>query len=129
MIEQLRLAMIAGAGGFAGAAARYLLGIAVYRYLPGHFPYATFFINVSGCLAIGFLAVLADERFTLGPLARLFWMTGVLGGYTTFSTFGYETIVLLRQGNLVPAVVNVAGQVALGLAAFLAGAAAARTLS
>jgi len=129
MLEQLRLAMIAGAGGFAGAATRHLVGIAVYRYLPGSFPYATFFINVSGCLAIGFLAVLADERFTLGPLARLFWMTGVLGGYTTFSTFGYETIVLLRQGSVVPAAVNVAGQVVLGLAAFVAGAAAARTLS
>ena len=85
-------------------------------------------INVTGCFGIGFLAVLAEERMLLGPGARLFLMVGVLGGYTTFSTFGYETIALLRDGSLVAAALNVLGQVALGLLAVWVGMTAARVL-
>ena len=117
-----------GVGGFLGASARYLLGGAVYRWLPATFPWATFLINVTGCFGIGFLAVLAEERMVLGPDARLFLMVGVLGGYTTFSTFGYETIALLRDGSLGAASLNVLGQVVLGLLAVWAGMAAARVL-
>ena len=79
-------------------------------------------------LAIGFLAVLVDERFSHGPDIRLFWMIGILGGYTTFSTFGYETVLLVRAGSHAAALVNVAGQVVLGLLAVWAGAAIARGL-
>ena len=64
----------------------------------------------------------------LGPTGRLFLMVGVLGGYTTFSTFGYETIALLRDGSTGAALLNAVGQVALGLLAVWAGAAAARML-
>jgi CrcB protein len=121
--------LLAGAGGFVGTAARYWLGGVVYKYLPATFPYATFLINVSGCFGIGFLAILADEKFVLGPDARVFWMIGVLGGYTTFSTFGYETASLIREGSLTAALVNAAGQVVVGLLAVWAGAALARGLS
>ena len=121
--------LLVGAGGFVGAAARYLVGGLVYRYLEASFPYATFLINVSGCFGIGFLAVLAEERFAIGPPARLFLMTGVLGGYTTFSTFGYETFTLARDGSYALAALNVTGQVALGLLAVWAGVVAARGLS
>jgi CrcB protein len=107
---------------------RFLLGGAVHRFLPASFPYGTFLINVTGCFGIGFLAVLVEERFLLGPGARLFWMVGVLGGYTTFSTFGYETMMLLRGGSQAAALVNAAGQVLLGLAAVAAGAVTARVL-
>jgi fluoride exporter len=124
----LERTLVVGTGGFLGAAARYLLGGAVYRWLPASFPWATFVINVTGCFGIGFLAVLAEERMLLGPGARLFLMVGVLGGYTTFSTFGYETIALLRDGSLVAAALNVLGQVALGLLAVWAGMTAARVL-
>lgn len=117
-----------GIGGFIGASGRYLLGGMVYRWLPATFPWATFLINVTGCFGIGFLAVLAEERMLLGPGSRLFLMVGVLGGYTTFSTFGYETIALLRDGSLGAASLNVLGQVALGLLAVWAGMAAARVL-
>jgi len=117
-----------GVGGFLGASARYLLGGAIYRWLPATFPWATFVINVTGCFGIGFIVALAEERMLLGPTTRLFLTVGVLGGYTTFSTFGYETIALLRESSFGSAAVNVLGQVVLGLLAVWAGAAAARIL-
>jgi CrcB protein len=118
-----------GAGGFAGAIARYLVGAAVARGLASSFPWATFVVNATGCFAIGFLAVIADERFAIGPEARLFWIAGVLGGYTTFSTFGYETILLARAGNHALAVANAVGQVVVGLFAVWAGAWLARSIT
>jgi CrcB protein len=125
----LRHTLLVGFGGFIGASARYLIGGWVYRYLPATFPYATLLINVSGCLGIGLLAALVEERAFLGPGARLFWMIGVLGGYTTFSTFGYETMALLREGGYAGAFVNVAGQVLLGLLAVWLGAVIGRWLA
>jgi CrcB protein len=124
----LERTLVVGAGGFLGSAARYLVQGLVYRYLPADFPYATFFINVTGCYAIGVLGVLAQETSLVGPTARLFLMVGILGGYTTFSTFGYETMELLREGSTLRAAANAAGQVVLGLAAVWAGAATARGL-
>jgi CrcB protein len=120
--------LLVGVGGFLGSSARYLAGGVVHRYLPSSFPYGTFLINVTGCLAIGFLGVLAEERGSLGPEGRLFWMIGVVGGYTTFSTFGYETLSLLRDGRLGAALFNAAGQVLIGLAAVWIGAIAAGRL-
>jgi fluoride exporter len=121
--------LLAGSGGFVGAATRYWLGGLVHRVLGASFPYGTLVINVSGCLAIGFLGVMAEERLVLGPGARVFWMIGVLGGYTTFSSFGYETMALLREGSAGAALLNVGAQVVLGLLAVWAGAALARLLS
>jgi CrcB protein len=120
--------LLVGLGGSLGAAARYLVGGLVYRFLPATFPYATLFINVTGCLGIGFLAVLVEERLVLGPGARLFWMIGVLGGYTTFSTFGYETVTLAREGSQGAALLNIAGHVVLGLVSVWLGAVLARWL-
>lgn len=122
-------ALLVGAGGFVGAAARHLVGAAVFRAFAPAFPFATFLVNVSGCFAIGFLAVIADERVAIGPEARVFWIAGVLGGYTTFSTFGYETVLLLRADSYTLAAANVLGQVALGLGAVWAGAAVARLVT
>jgi fluoride exporter len=121
--------LLVGLGGFVGAAARYVAGGAIYRYLPATFPYATFLINVSGCFGIGLLAALGEERSVLSPGARLFWMVGVLGGYTTFSTFGYETLELLRGGSHAAALLNAAGQVLLGLVAVWLGVIVARGVS
>ena len=125
MLRQLALV---GTGGGCGAMLRFVVGGLVHRFLPASFPYGTFLINVTGCFGIGFLAVLVEERFLLGPGARLFWMVGVLGGYTTFSTFGYETMILMRGGSQAAALFNAAGQVVLGLAAVAAGAVTARVL-
>jgi CrcB protein len=120
--------LIVGTGGFVGASLRYMLGGLLYRFAPSSFPYATMIINVSGCYLIGLLAALAEERFLLGPMSRLFWLVGVLGGYTTFSTFGYETFTLAREGSHSAALLNVSGQVVLGLAAVWLGVISARAL-
>ena len=71
--------LVVGMGGFLGAAARYLLGGAIYRWLPATFPWATLVINVTGCFGIGLVVALAEERMVLGPTSRLFLTIGVLG--------------------------------------------------
>ena len=118
--------LLVGAGGFVGASLRYALGGLVHRALPPEFPWATFLVNVSGCFVIGFLAILTEERGPIGGTGRLFLMVGVLGGYTTFSTFGYETLSLAREGSHGLAAANAAGQVLLGLGAVWAGMVVAR---
>jgi fluoride exporter len=114
--------LLVGCGGFLGSMARYLLGGAVHRMVQSPvFPFGTLVVNVSGCLAIGFLGSLAEVRGLLTPEARVFLLIGVLGGFTTFSSFGYETFQLLRDGETVPALLNVLLQVGLGLFAVWAG--------
>jgi CrcB protein len=121
--------LLVGAGGFVGATLRYTLGGLVSRAVSPEFPWATFLVNVSGCFVIGFLAVLTEERGPIGPPGRLFLMVGVLGGYTTFSTFGYETLSLMREGSHALAAANAAGQLLLGLAAVWAGMIVARGIA
>ena len=125
MSEWVRTLLV-GAGGFVGASLRYALGGLVHRVASPEFPWATLLVNVSGCFAIGFFAVLTGERGPVGPSGRLFLMVGVLGGYTTFSTFGYETLSLLREGSHGLAAANVIGQLLLGLASVWAGSTVAR---
>src|SRR5215471_8014251 len=116
-----------GMGGFLGSSARYLLGGWLNQLAPrALFPYETLVINVSGCLAIGLLAGLAEFRGVFGPELRLFLLVGILGGYTTFSTFGYETFQLLRDGELLLAGLNVALEAGIGIAAVWGGYALAR---
>ena len=115
-------ALWVGAGGFLGSIARYLLGGQLNRLADRSlFPYETLVINVSGCLAIGWLAGLAEGRGILSPEARLFLMVGVLGGFTTFSSFGYETFQLLRNGLLLSAMGSVFLEVFLGIGAVWVG--------
>jgi fluoride exporter len=121
--------LLVGCGGFLGSIARYLLGGAVHRIVQSPvFPFGTLLVNVSGCLAIGVLGGLADERGLLSPEARVFLLIGVLGGFTTFSSFGYETFQLLRDGETLPALLNVLLQVGLGLVGVWAGYTSTRLL-
>lgn len=120
--------LLVGVGGAIGALARYLLGGAVHRLIPGFFPYGTFVVNVIGCLAFGLVVGLAESRFVIGPGARAFVLIGVLGGFTTFSSFIFESVELLRGGQILPAAANVAGQVIIGFVALWAGYAAGRTI-
>jgi CrcB protein len=116
-----------GIGGFLGSGARYWLGGLLNKLSPAAlFPYETLVINVSGCLGIGLLAGLAEFRGVLSPEMRLFLMVGVLGGFTTFSTFGYETFQLLRDGAILPASLNIGLQCGLGIGAVWCGYAFAR---
>ena len=111
-----------GIGGFVGAVARYVLGgWLLHHTAQERFPWSTFAVNVAGCLAIGVLAGLAERHSMFGPGLRLFLFTGLLGGFTTFSAFGLETLFLLRRGEPWVAAAYVAGSVLLGLAAVWIG--------
>jgi fluoride exporter len=108
-------------GGAIGSACRYLLDGAVYRVVPATFPYGTFVVNVIGCLVFGVLIGAAENRLAVGTLARSFVLIGILGGFTTFSSFTFETLGLARSGDWWPAVINAVGQVIAGLLAMWAG--------
>jgi CrcB protein len=120
--------LLVAAGGAIGAALRYLLGGWISSRLGPDFPWGTFIVNVSGCLLIGTVLGLV-ERGALPGAARLFVAVGMLGGYTTFSTFGYETLRLLEGGELLSAALNAFGQLGLGLVAVYLGLVAARILA
>ncbi len=93
------------AGGALGSLARYIVGGLDYRFSNGVFPVSTLVVNVTGSLAIGFLWGFFD-RFVVSPNVRMFIFIGVLGGYTTFSTFSLETFNLMRDGEYRIAVMN-----------------------
>ena len=110
-------------GGALGSVARYACSAAVSRAVGGIFPYGTMVVNVSGAILIGFLAALSlpEGRVLLPASARLFTMTGICGGYTTFSTFSLETFNLLRDGEWLRASANVLFSVAFCLLAVVVG--------
>ena len=95
------------AGGGIGAAARYWLSGLVYQRLGSEFPSGTLVVNVIGCLLIGFLISIFEERFVLYPSLRIFLTIGILGGFTTFSSFSFETMAVLRDGELLYASANI----------------------
>lgn len=114
--------LLVGLGGAFGAIARWKLGgWVLHLTVQQKFPYATFAVNVAGCLAIGILAGLAERHDMFGQATRLFLFTGLLGGFTTFSAFGLETLFLLRRGEPWIAALYVCASVLVGLAAVWAG--------
>ncbi len=118
-----------GLGGFAGAVLRYLAsGWVQHATGSPSFPWGTMVVNVAGCLVIGALSYLADTRGIIHPEARLFLIVGVLGGFTTFSAFGNETMNLIRDGENLLAAANVLASVFLCLGAVWAGRAIAVTI-
>lgn len=118
-----------GCGGAIGSILRFVVGGWAQRMAPfGQFPLGTLTVNVLGCLLIGLLGGLADYRQVLDPGQRAFLMIGVLGGFTTFSAFAFETLGLMQDGALLRAGANVVLQVVLGLIAATAGYIAARLL-
>ena len=114
--------LLVGSGGFLGSVLRYLVGL-VTQYLArsASFPYGTLAVNVLGCLMIGYLGGIAQYRNIGTPEIRLFLFTGLLGGFTTFSTFGYDTFNLGRNLDLPIAFLNIFLHIALGLGAVFTG--------
>jgi CrcB protein len=109
-------------GGALGTGCRYWLSTFVYSVVEKpSFPYANFIINVSGSFIIGILAELFEARILVSPTVRAALLTGVLGGYTTFSSFSLETFSLLRDGEIWLALVNALGSVSFGLVAVCMG--------
>jgi len=114
--------LLVGAGGFIGSIARYLLGGWVLHHtLAGKFPWSTFVVNVLGCLLIGVLSGMIERLEWFTPQMRLFLLTGLLGGFTTFSAFGLETVFLLRRGEVLIAVAYALSSVAVCITAVWVG--------
>ena len=118
-----------GLGGGIGSMLRFAVGGWAQRWVPlSQFPLGTLTVNVVGCLLIGLLGGLADYRQALDPGQRAFLLIGVLGGFTTFSAFAFETLNLAQDGELFRAGANVVLQTVLGLGAAALGYVAARLL-
>ena len=114
--------LLVGAGGFLGAVMRYILGGWILHQAAGaKFPLSTFAVNVLGCLTIGLLSAAAERFDLIGPHARLFLFTGLLGGFTTFSAFGFETFFLLLRGELLIASLYAGASVVVCIFAVWAG--------
>lgn len=114
--------IIVGVGGFIGAVARYKISTWILNSIScGKFPIGTFAVNIIGCLIIGILATLAQQYEVFNQNLRLMLFTGILGGFTTFSSFGLETIALLQEGEIFTALIYVLASVALGLLAVWVG--------
>ncbi len=114
--------LLIGAGGFIGSVLRYVVsGLAQSLSQSIAFPYGTLAVNILGCFCIGFLSELLDARALISTGTRAFLVVGFLGGFTTFSAFGSETMNLIRDGEGALALMNVGAQVLLGLGAVWLG--------
>ena len=116
------------AGGAAGALLRYWVSNGIHALLGRGFPYGTLAVNITGSLLMGFLYIWLIERLASGSLLRAFLLVGVLGAFTTFSTFSVETLILMESGQLGKAILNVLASVVVCIAAAGIGILLARQL-
>ena len=120
--------LLVGVGGFLGANARYVIGGVIAERLGAAFPAGTLIVNLTGSLAIGVILVLLTERLAADPAWRLLLVVGFLGGYTTFSSYTIEALLLAEAGQWDRALWYVLGSNILGLAATYAGMLVARSV-
>ena len=126
MVEKIRIILLIGVGGGIGSIGRYLIQVLITRHFASTFPAGTLVVNITGCFIIGLLFGLVNRHAWLTLEWRLFLITGICGGYTTFSSFSYESISLIREGNYLYFLSYVLLSVALGLLATFGGAVLAR---
>ncbi|MDB4575717.1 fluoride efflux transporter CrcB [bacterium] len=124
----LKTLMFIAAGGALGAVMRFLSQATVYELVGKTFPYGTLFVNVTGSFLMGLLSIFLVEKFNLSAEWHLAILVGVLGSFTTFSTFSLETLVLFEQGDMFKAMTNILLSVILCVAAVWAGAFFAKQL-
>ncbi|MGB5277146.1 MAG: fluoride efflux transporter CrcB [Gammaproteobacteria bacterium] len=124
----LKVLVFIAMGGAIGAVLRYSASVGVYSLLGRGFPYGTLFVNVTGSLLMGILSVLMLERYDIGAEWRAAVLVGVLGAFTTFSTFSIETLNLLEQGDVMRAATNIVLSVLACLAAVWFGVLLGRQL-
>ena len=126
--ERIEILAVIAIGGILGACARYGAGL-IWPTAAGSFPWTTFFINVIGCGLMGILMVLVTERFSAHPLVRPFLGTGILGGFTTFSTYTVDTEKLLQPHTSDTALLYMVGTSLPAVAAIWAGATLTRFIA
>jgi CrcB protein len=110
-----------GVGGFVGSVSRYGIALWSARVFGSNFPYGTLIINIGGSLLMGVMMCIGVKTTILGPTAKLALTTGLLGGFTTYSAFSYETLVLLQQRSWTLATLNIVATVAVCLIAVALG--------
>jgi len=120
--ERVEKYLAVGAGGFMGSIARYWLATYVGQRMGTRFPYGTFLINISGSFLIGLVMTILTERTHLSPIYRYLIPIGFIGGYTTFSTFEYETLRVIQDGQFTIGVLNVVLSVLVGFLMVWTGA-------
>ncbi len=108
-------------GGGVGALSRYLVGTAIMTRFGGRFPLGTIFINVTGSFLIGFIMTMLTDRLRPHPNWRFLLVVGFLGGYTTFSSFQWESLGLIKDGGRWLGLLNLIGSVVLGYVAVWLG--------
>jgi CrcB protein len=118
----MKALLLVALGGAVGSVARFKLsGWILQHAIDWRFPLGTFTVNVAGCFLAGVLAALAEEHDLFSPDARVLLFTGLLGGFTTFSAFGLETMFLIKRGEWIVAGLNVVLSVAAGIVALWLG--------
>jgi fluoride exporter len=113
-------------GGAIGSVGRHFLSVFMLRLTDSFFPFGIFAVNVLGCAIFGVIAGAAEQRVPLSIDARAFLLVGVLGGFTTFSTYAFNSVALMRDGQWSLALLNMMGQVVVGVAALWGGMMLAR---
>ena len=121
--------ILIGIGGFFGAISRYLIDKIITASQGGSFPLGILFINISGSFALGFFYTATIDRFDISPELRLMITVGFLGAYTTFSTFSFDSVKLIEDGEVGQALINILASVFGGLIALYLGILLARTFS
>ncbi len=124
----MNMTVAIAAGGAFGALFRYWVSVGVHRFAGGGFPYGTLTVNVVGSLLMGTIYVLFIERMDVDPVWRGALLIGLLGAFTTFSTFSMETLSLVENGESLRAMLNVAASVVLCIVACWVGVVAGRQL-
>lgn len=116
-----KMILLVGAGGCAGSIARFLSQQLMVRYYPSSFPWGTLIVNITGCFIIGIVYAFGEKGNLLSPEMRILLATGFCGGFTTFSSFAYENISLLRDGELLYTFIYIAASIIVGLLATYIG--------
>ena len=116
----MKIILLVGLGGFVGSILRYIISETIQARSVGSFPYGTLAVNVMGCLVIGVIFGMSSKT-SYSPELKYFLATGLIGGFTTFSAFSYESFILFREGQIWNAAVYIALSIILGLLATMLG--------
>jgi fluoride exporter len=123
----MRLLLLAAAGGAIGSAARHLVNVGALRAWGPAFPWSTLVVNAVGCLIMGVLAEAVSAKYDAAPALRVFLMTGILGGFTTFSAFALDFAALIERKSHMTAALYLGASVGLSLLGVFVGLALARS--